>query len=345
MQGAVDVKQTAPRASALGALLLLTLVGALITYKASGSLRTLEKVRSTKTLAPRAEAVSTATLAPGTRSLARAANYLAIVWPALIFGVLIGAAVRAAIPPEWLARAVGSSPLRAQLVAGAAGAPLMLCSCCVAPVFTAVYEKTRKTGPASALLFASPSLNPVALLLTFLLFPAGVAAVRLGAALVLVFGVSALASRLAGGVAEPESCAPADAERPPAELASFAREVLRLALTTLPTILAGVLLSSLLVDLVPFSRLGGSGLAILLVALVAVPIALPTFAEIPLAIGLLAAGAGAGAAAALLIAGPAINLASLFTLARATSTRFSLALAAGTFGAAVAGGFLAASLI
>src|SRR5438445_533420 len=61
--------------------------------------------------------------------------------------------------------------------------------------------------------------------------------------------------------------------------------------TTVPLIIAGVLLSSLLIDLLPVDRLREAPLriaAVLLVALVSLPLALPTFAEIPLALGLLA---------------------------------------------------------
>jgi hypothetical protein len=48
---------------------------------------------------------------------------------------------------------------------------------------------------------------------------------------------------------------------------------------------------------------------------------MPTFFEIPLALLLLAAGMPAGAAVALLVAGPATNLPSLFTVARSTGWR------------------------
>ena len=229
---------------------------------------------------------------------------------------------------------------------GLAGAPLMLCSCCIAPVFAAVHERTRQAGPTGALLLASPSLNPAALTLTFILFTPEIALTRFAMALVLVFGVSALAARFLGTPeGSPAPCAlETAAERGPAGfLASFGREVVRLGRTTLPLIVAGVLVSSLLIDVIPVYRLGEAPFRIatvLLVALVSVPLALPTFAEIPLALGLLAAGAPAGAAVALLIAGPAINLPSLLTVGRMTAPRYAVALAAGTFVLAAVGGML-----
>jgi len=330
----------------VGALILLALLTALVTYKVGGSLATIARVQGTHTLAPRAEWLATAAAPDSVRPLLRAVNYLAIVWPALAFGVLIGAAVRAVVPAAWVARLLGGSRSRSQLVSGLVGAPLMLCSCCVAPIFAAVQERTNRAGPAGALMLASPSLNPAALALTFMLFATEVALARVVMAVVLVFGVSALAARHLPPPEEPFAPCPLEVQGPqgPREaLAAFTREVGRLARTTLPLIVAGVLLSSLLLDVLPVDRLREVPFRIatvLLVALVSVPLALPTFAEIPLALGLLAAGAPAGAAVALMIAGPAINLPSLLTVARTTTPRHAAALAAGTFLTAVAGGLM-----
>ena len=58
---------------------------------------------------------------------------------------------------------------------------------------------------------------------------------------------------------------------------------------------------------------------IVIVALIAVLLTLPSMFEIPLALSVLAAGGPAGAAAALLFAGPAINLPSLLVIGRYSS--------------------------
>jgi len=330
----------------VGALLLLALLTALVTYKVGGSLATIARVQGTHTLAPRAEWLATAAAPDSVRPLLRAVNYLAIVWPALVFGVLIGAAVRALVPSAWVARLLGGSRSRSQLVSGLVGAPLMLCSCCVAPIFAAVQQRTQRAGPAAALMLAAPSLNPAALTLTFMLFATEVALTRVAMAVVLVFGVSALAARHFAPREVAFAACPLETEGSQGwreALVAFAREVGRMARTTLPLIVGGVLLSSLLLDLLPAGRLGEVPFRIatvFLVALVSVPLALPTFAEIPLALGLLAAGAPAGAAVALMIAGPAINLPSLLTVARTTTPRHAAALAAGTFLTAVAGGLM-----
>ena len=81
-------------------------------------------------------------------------------------------------------------------------------------------------------------------------------------------------------------------------------------------------------------------MAIVAVALIAVALAMPTFFEIPLALILLAAGAPAGAAVAMLIAGPAVNLPSLFTIARSTNWKVAGSVAFTIFVLAVAAGLL-----
>ncbi len=98
--------------------------------------------------------------------------------------------------PRWLSERLERSPLPAYAAAGAAGAPLMLCSCCVAPIFTAVYERSRQLGSALAVMLAAPSLNPAALALTFMFFAPGIAWIRLALALVAVFVGALFAARL-----------------------------------------------------------------------------------------------------------------------------------------------------
>ncbi|HEY0170184.1 MAG TPA: permease, partial [Pyrinomonadaceae bacterium] len=304
-----------------GVLLLLVTVGGLIVYKAAGSLAVIGKVRETGALKPRFDLLAAGAF-DGTLS------YFNAVWPALLFGVLISGAVRAFVSPRWLAGLFGGGRVRSQLVAGLAGAPLMLCSCCVAPVFKSVYERSSRLAPSLALMLAAPSLNPAALFLTFLLFGGKLGAARLLAAGAGVMLTGLLAERFVKPA--PAVCAPEGADETPggvaALAASFVSSSLRVALQTVPLIVAGVFASMLIARWLPVSGLGSStaqATAVLVVAAVAVPLALPTFFEIPLALLLLAAGMPAGAAVALLVAGPATNLPSLFTVGRSAGWKVS----------------------
>ena len=79
---------------------------------------------------------------------------------ALVFGILISAAVRISLSRTPLHRIFSGVTVHDQLAAALAGAALMLCSCCAAPMFPAVYQTTQKIELSLALVLAAASLNP-----------------------------------------------------------------------------------------------------------------------------------------------------------------------------------------
>src|SRR5204862_5905206 len=96
-------------------------------------------------------------------------TYFGRIWPALAYGVLVGAIVRSSVPSQWVGSLLGRRGVKSTLAGAACGSPLMLFSCCVTPVFTGVYERGARLGPSLSLMLASPGLNIAALALTFLL--------------------------------------------------------------------------------------------------------------------------------------------------------------------------------
>lgn len=320
-------------------ILLLVIVATLFVYKASASLAVIQKVQHTGTFQPRLNVLPM----PGNVSqiglFGRSVNYFSLIWPALLFGILISGAVRVLDPPSWLARSFERGRVRSQLAAGLAGAPLMLCSCCVAPVFSGVYERSSKLGPSLAVMLAAPALNPAALILTFMLFAPRISSTRLVAAGCAVFFTGALIERFIA--VKPVNCVATESKDNQPLLLRFLRSCGQVAIRTVPLIVVGVLISMAIALWLPVGALAsarGQVLATIIVALIAVPLAMPTFFEIPLALLLLSAGAPAGAVVAMMIAGPAINLPSLFTIARSTNWKVAGAVAASIFLLAAAGG-------
>ena len=321
------------------ATLLLIIVGALLVYKGTAAIAVIEKVQNTGVFQPRVNVIPMPGNAVQSNAVARSINYFLIIWPALLFGILISGAVRVLVPPRWFGRALGSGRVRSQLVAGLAGAPLMLCSCCAAPVFSGVYERSSRLGPSLAVMLAAPSLNPATLILTFMLFDHRIALTRLAVAGVAVFFTGILVEKLFS--VGPIDCPASDEESSQPVLTTFFRSCLQVALRTVPLIAIGVVLSMAIALWLPVGALasvGGQKLAIIAVALIAVPLAMPTFFEIPLALILLSVGAPPGAAVAMLIAGPAVNLPSLFTISRSTNWKVASSVALTVFALAVAGG-------
>jgi uncharacterized protein len=123
----------------------------------------------------------------------------------------------------------------------------------------------------------------------------------------------------------------------------FLRSLGAVSIRTIPVVLIGVFVSMLFVQFLPatlFQSAGANFLMILLVATIAVPLALPTFLEIPLALSLLAAGFSPGVAVAFLFAGPAVNLPSLWNVARVSGWKVAVTIAVLVWALSVLGGLL-----
>lgn len=329
------------------ALPTLLIIGALIAYKSSAAVAVIGKVSTTGVFTPRGNVIPLVG-GLGAGVFTQTLNYFLLIWPALFFGILISAAVTTFVSPSWLARALGKGSFRGQLIAGAAGAPLMLCSCCVAPIFKGVYERSARLGPSLALMLAAPALNPAALILTFMLFDYKVAGMRTVASIAAVLFTGAIAEKIfdkSSLACEVDDVSQGLSRRD--LLLRFVRSCGQVALRLVPVIVLGVLASMMIAQWLPtgaFSSPGAKLLAVVVVATFAIPLALPTFFEIPLAFVLLASGAPPGAALALLIAGPAINLPSLLTIMRSTNWRVAAVVATSVWVIAVASGVLANSI-
>lgn len=345
VNGSTNDSRGLPGAGATSARLLLILVASLVIYKSGSALRQVDDVRATGSLAARSVSVPTVSPALLIRAATKSVNYLDAVWVALVFGILTSAAVRMFTPVAALARLLDRRPLRSQVVACVAGAPLMLCSCCVAPIFSSVYARTRRLAPSLTIVLAAPALNPAAPLLTFLLFPLPIAWGRLWMSVSAVPAGTFVVAWLAGSRFEARDVGVAfETGRSHESLVRrFVRSCADVTVRTVPVILVGVVASILIADRVSFelgtlSSLGAWAIAI--TAGIALPLALPTFFEIPLAATLLAGGAPAGAAAALLFVGPVVNLPSLLTVGRSAGWRAAATLAAMVWFVAHAGGLL-----
>jgi uncharacterized membrane protein YraQ (UPF0718 family) len=346
---AVGAQPPGARSRLGGLALLLLIVTALFYYKWGGSLRVLAAVGDTGRLAVSPAKLFEGGLLAGTRF------YFGKIWPALTYGILVGAAVRAAIPARWIRRWLGDGATRPTFLGVVVGAPLMLCSCCVTPIFSGLYERGARLGPALAVMLASPGLNVAALVLTFALLPMRVALLRLGAAALIVVGLPAIVGRVLDRPrADPPPAAcdvpassadeadvdPSEDMRPAALAVRFGKSILYMTAITVPLIVVGVLLSGLIMPYVTSLTATGVVITVALVALVATCVALPTFFEIPIALMLLAAGAPVGAAVAFVVAGPIVNLASLFVLGRETRPRVAVSVAAGVWLVATVSGLV-----
>jgi uncharacterized membrane protein YraQ (UPF0718 family) len=323
-----------------GVILLLISVAGLINYKAGGAIAAVSKVQTGGTISTKT--LWSPTIMADSATFVHLVNYAGWVVIALSFGLVIGAAVKAFLPTTWLARIVDGGTMKGQLLAALFAAPLMLCSCCATPIFEGVYSRSKRLGPSLAMLLAPPGLNPGAIVLTFLLFPGSIGFVRLvGSVLVVVIGSALIDKRYA----PPVMLINSSLEERNASLTSlpqaFGSALFEVSVRSLPAILFGIVLSAWLITSVPLEGFASSlsGVPLLFgVTLVAVLVAIPTFAEIPVGLALLALGAPHGVVVAVLIAMPIINLPSLMGLAKLASPKVSMATATMVFVGAIGAG-------
>ena len=320
-----------------GFVALLFVLCGLFYYKWGGAVRTVAGVRAAGGWSGTADGLTAGGV------LHASQFYFGRIWIALAYGLLIAATVRAYVSPRRVGALLGrGGSMRRQVVGGLTGAPLMLCSCCITPVFQSVLESGARLGSALAVMLASPGLNPAALLLTFLLFPVSLALARVAAAFAAVLLLPPILEGLLSGpqVVPPRPGAAGEHDTPRSAreaMKRLAQALGHVSLRTIPLVIIGVALSSVML---PFSvklATGGTLLVVTLVAALAVVVALPTFFEIPLALLFLNVGIP-GAAAAMLVAGPIVNLPSLLILARETRPKVALALAGGVWLLAVLAG-------
>src|SRR3989442_3937078 len=165
-------------------------------------------------------------------------------------------------------------------------------------------------------MITAPALNPAALVLTFMLFPCRLPR-RVVMSAVAVFAGTALVARICGSGGAPiahvlpHGASGGEAAGP--AVIRFVRSCVYVAGRTIPMLVVALSLGMAISEYVPAATFTSSSAKVVIIAttaLIAIPIALPTFFEVPLALGLLTAGAPAGAAAALLFAGPAVDFSS-----------------------------------
>jgi len=278
--------------------------------------------------------------------------YGSAVWKALLVALVVATVLDVLVPKRWLVGALGRrTPLGGSLAGGAASLPGMMCTCCTAPLAVTMRRAGVPLPAALAFWLGNPVLNPAVLVFLALLAPPSWVLVRIGVGIGLVVGFSALVGvvvrrRAAGGSDLPAARDAVETADEPLVWREVPRRLLvrfaRLAVVLVPEYLVVVFVVGLVGA--PLGDLLGHGgaLAVLLAALIATVLVLPTGGEIPVLLGLAAAGASGGVLGALLIALPAISLPSGVMVGRALGWKATAATAGATVVAGlVAGGLLA----
>jgi uncharacterized membrane protein YraQ (UPF0718 family) len=273
------------------------------------------------------------------------------IWRAMVLGLLLGSAIQALLPVNWVARTLGRTSFGSAVVGGVLSIPGMMCTCCAAPVVIGLRKQQASPGGAIAFWLGNTVLNPATLI--FMGFALGWhwSALRLALGLVMVFGIGYLANRMATReeaekaelrIAELSASAPQSGP-----FVRWIRILSRMALWILPEyIVLILLLGAARAWLFPHvgPEIGNHLGWIFALALAGTLFVIPTAGEVPIVQAMLALGMGAGPAGALLMTLPPISVPSVAMLIGAFRWQVLAVVTVLVVALGIVGGLLAVAL-
>lgn len=274
--------------------------------------------------------------------------------PYLLSGFFIAGLLHWLIRPSWIEAWLGSPGFKGIRNGCLLGIPLPLCSCSVIPVATSLYQNGASRGATVSFLSSTPQTGVDSILATYSLMGGPFTCVRVVVAFISGIISGSLVERLgkktekSPAVEPPETvtgCCGSTVKSDPEEIAPCCSnkenkagrsffDGLRYACITLPSDLAGTLITALFIagliaTLLPPDWLADSALsqgitAFILATLVSLPLYVCATASIPLAYTLVAGGFSPGAALVFLIVGPATNTATVAAVLKLLGHRAAL---------------------
>ena len=253
--------------------------------------------------------------------------------PFLLLGFLIAGVLHVFVPKNFYARYLSRNNKFSVLWAALLGVPLPLCSCGVIPTAIGLKNERASKGAVASFLIATPQTGIDSILATFSLMGLGFAIVRPVAALITGVCGGLLVNRF---VPDDEctinSKLSTDSKLSTLNFPQKIGRVLKYAYFDMIQdiglrLVVGLLIAALINVAVPdefFLNFGSQPLLQMLVILViAVPMYICSTGSIPVAAALMMKGLSPGAALVMLMAGPAVNLASILVVRKSLGSRFT----------------------
>ena len=248
--------------------------------------------------------------------------------PYLLLGFLIAGVLHVFVPQKFYANYLSRKNRLSVLWAALLGIPLPLCSCGVIPTAIGLRNEKASKGAIASFLIATPQTGIDSILATFSLMGQGFAIIRPVAALITGVCGGLLVNRL---VREDDTVEESDASCQ-VEHGNRLWRVVKYAYYDMIRdiglrLLFGLVVAALIQVAVPdefFLSFGSQPLLQMLVILaIAVPMYICSTGSIPVAAALMMKGLSPGAALVMLMAGPAVNLASILVVHKAMGRRFT----------------------
>ncbi len=286
----------------------------------------------------------------------------------LIIGLMIAGVLKATLSNDKLGRHLSGKGMWPSIKAAILGIPLPLCSCGVIPAAVGLRRGGASKSATTAFLISTPETGVDSIAISYAL---------LGPFMAIIRPIAATASAISAAflvlITDKEQQPPitetpkttaccsgnsgCSSKKPASsEGESWVKKLWqgqRYAFTDLIEdlslwLIAGIIISALVVTFVPSEALieiSRSPWAMLMMALIGVPMYICASASTPIAAGLMLAGVSPGAVLVFLLAGPATNMATLGIVQKELGTRTLVSYLVGVVGVAILFGYLTNFLV
>jgi len=290
----------------------------------------------------------------------------------LILGLVVAGILKTSLSSDKLGQQLSGAGIWPSIKAALLGMPLPLCSCGVIPAAVGIRRAGASKSATTAFLISTPETGVDSISISYALLGPFMAVIRpiaattsaiVAALLVLMTdkeitenqttptiksASSSCCSSSCGCSSKKETSAPAK----PSRMAKF-WEGQRYAFSELIEdlslwLIAGLVMSASIVTFVPSETLADISRgpwAMLIMAVIGVPMYICATASTPIAAGLMLAGVSPGAVLVFLLAGPATNLATIGIVHKELGTRSLVSYLVGVIGVAIAFGYLTNFLV
>jgi uncharacterized membrane protein YraQ (UPF0718 family) len=284
-------------------------------------------------------------------ALGYALAYGKAIWQAMVLGLLLGSAVQALLPVEWVARLLGKTGFGSVARGGLISILGMMCTCCAAPVVVGLRARQASPGAAISFWLGNSVLNPATLVFMGFVLGWDWTALRLGLGILMVFGLGYLVNRLV----TPREAEAADRRLAELVVSTPASGIFgrwfgilwRMAVRLIPEyIILVLLLGAARAWLFPHAgpEISNAIGWIIALAVAGTLFVIPTAGEVPIVQAMLSLGVGVGPAGALLMTLPPISVPSLAIISRSFRPQILLLVTLSVVAFGIAGGLLAVGL-
>lgn len=284
--------------------------------------------------------------------------------PWLVFGLLIAGMMKWVVPFELLNRHMGSQSLTAISKAAFIGAPLPLCSCGVIPAALGLRRAGASKPATISFLVSTPETGVDSVSVSYALLGPFMAIIRPIAAIVSAIYTGILVKFFISDVDDSKQsdsekttrcCAKNENQKTPVAL-SFSEKIIesikfasgKLLNDITRWLLLGLILAAAIKTWVAtdfLTQWGDGFVAMIVMALIGIPMYICATASTPLAAGFLAVGVSPGAVLVFLLAGPATNLSTMGMIRQEMGNSVLVAYLIGILSASIGIGYLANWLV